>query len=70
MRRDAVQLVGMSNAQLALPSSLALLDDMATQANNAYMGHNDPASGQFQMGVSQISQNVQRLATFEVKTYK
>ncbi len=70
MRHDAVQLVAMSDAQLALPSSLALLDDMATQANNAYMGHNDPASGQFQMGVSQISQNVQRLATFEVKLYK
>jgi eukaryotic-like serine/threonine-protein kinase len=70
MRRDAIQLVGMNDAQLALPSSLALLDDMAIQANNAYIGHNDPASGQFQMGVSQISQYVQRLATFEVKTYK
>ena len=43
---------------------------MATQANNAYMSHNDPSTGQFQKGVAQIYQDVQHLATFEVKPYQ
>jgi len=65
----ALQLVGMSDAQLALPSSLDLLNDMAVQANNAYMGHTDPSGG-MQMGVTQIYQDIQKLASFTVKPYK
>jgi len=70
LRHDAIQLVHMSNAQLAQPSSLALLNDMVTQADNAYKGRNDSATGQQQIGVSQIYRLVQLLATFEVKPYK
>jgi hypothetical protein len=70
VRRDAVQLVSMNDAQLAQPSSRALLDDMATQANNAAMGRTDPATGRLQEGVTQFYLNVQHLAIFEVKSYK
>jgi eukaryotic-like serine/threonine-protein kinase len=70
LRQDAVQLVHMSDAQLALQSSLEKLNDMVTQANNAYMGRNDPSTGQQQIGVSQIYRNVQLMATFEIKPYK
>lgn len=70
VHRDAVQLVRMNDAQLAQPSSLALLNDMVAQANNAYMGRTDSSTGQLQMGIAQIYQDVQRLAAFEVKVYK
>ena len=70
LRQDAIQLVHMSSAQLALPSSLEKLNDMVTQANNAYMGFNNPSTGQQQIGVSQIYRDVQLLATFDVKPYK
>ncbi|MFL5690703.1 MAG: protein kinase domain-containing protein [Ktedonobacteraceae bacterium] len=70
LRQDAIQLVHMSDAQLALQSSLEKLNDMVTQANNAYMGRNDPSTGQQQIGVSQIYRDVQLMATFEIKPYK
>jgi hypothetical protein len=69
-RQDAIQLVHMNDAQLALPSSLNLLNDLVTQANNAYTGLNNPSTGQLQSGISQVYLNVQRLATFAVKPYK
>ncbi len=69
VRKDALQLVVMSDAQLALPSSLNLLNDMAVQANNAYMGHADPSGG-MQIGVAQIYLDIQKLASFTVKPYK
>ncbi len=69
LRQDAVQLVNMDDAHLALQSSLTLLNNVVTQANNAYLGRKDPSTGQ-QIGVSQIYQNVQLLATFDVKLYK
>jgi len=68
LRQDAVQLVDMGDAHLALQSSLTLLNDVMTQANNAYMGRKDPSTGQQQIGVSQIYRNVQLLATFDVRS--
>lgn len=70
VRSDAIQLVQMDNAHLALSSSLALLNDMAAQARNAYMGRNGPSAGQVQQGMAQIYVNAQRLATFSVTAYK
>lgn len=70
LRQDAVQLVHMSDTQLARQSSLEKLNDMVTQANNAYMGRNDPSTGQQQIGVSQIYRDIQLMATFEIKPYK
>ena len=70
MRQDAIQVVRMSNDQLALASTLSKLNDMLTLANNAYMGLTNPATGQQQIGVTQIYRDVQLLATFDVKPYK
>jgi len=70
LHQDAIQLVHMSNDQLASSSTLSKLNDMVTQANNAYMGLTDPSTGQQQIGVTQIYRDVQLLATFDVKPYK
>ena len=70
VRQDAIQLVHMSNSQLALQSTLSKINDMVTQASNAYMGLTDPATGQQRIGVTQIYRDVQLLATFDVKPYK
>lgn len=70
LRQDAIQLVHMSNNQLALGSTLSKLNDMVTLANNAYMGLTDPATGQLKIGVTQIYRDVQLLASFDVKPYK
>src|SRR5262249_13467890 len=67
VHRDAVQLVSMSDAQLLQPPSLSILDDMATQALNAFGGRIDPATGQIQDGVLQVHYNIQHLATFDIK---
>ena len=66
VRSDAVKLVQMDDAHLALPSSLPLLNDMATQATYAFMGRNN----QQEQGFSQISVEIQHMAIFEVKPYK
>ncbi|MHB8597077.1 MAG: serine/threonine-protein kinase [Ktedonobacteraceae bacterium] len=69
-RTDAIQLVRMDDTQLSLSSSLTLLNDMATQTHNAYMGSTNSSNGQVQQGMSQIYVNAQRLATFSVTAYK
>jgi hypothetical protein len=70
VHQDAAQLVKMDDAHLALPSSLALLNDMATQANYAYIGRNNPSTNELEAGVAQIYLDIQRLATFDIKPYK
>ncbi|GHO56494.1 serine/threonine protein kinase [Ktedonobacter robiniae] len=71
VRLDAIQLVHMNNAQLAQPSSLALLNDIVTRTNIAYAGQLDTATHQVKiMGMTQIYQDNQRLATFEIKPYR
>jgi hypothetical protein len=69
MRQDALQLVHMTNQQLAQPSALALVSDMALQARYAYAGQTDPITGQNQEGAIWVYNNVQRLATFDVTPY-
>ena len=69
LRQDALQLVHMSDQQLAQPSAQALVGDMALQARDAYSGQPDPLTGNTQGGVVWIYNNVQRLATFEVTPY-
>jgi hypothetical protein len=69
VRVDAKTLVIMSNAQLLLPSSLSILDDMQTQAFDAYAGRLDPATNQIQEGVVQINFALQRLATFDITPF-
>lgn len=70
MEQDAKQLAHMSQAQLGQSSSLSLLNDLATQAQDAYAGQPDPASGQSTNGALWIYQQIQRLATFDIRPYR
>jgi eukaryotic-like serine/threonine-protein kinase len=70
VRKDAQQLVKLDNTQLAQPSTLPILDDMATQANYAYVGRIDPNTDQQQIGAVQIYTDIQRLAVFNITVYK
>ena len=69
LRQDALQLVHMSDQQLAQPSAQALVGDMALQARYAYSGQPDPVTGNTQGGAIWVYNNIQRLATFEVTPY-
>ncbi len=70
VRSDAKQLVAMDQAQLAQPSTLTILNDMATQANYAYVGRTNPATDQQEIGAVQIYTDIQHLAIFDIKPYK
>ena len=67
--QDAKQLLSMSNTQLLQTSSLSILDDLATQAQDAYTGQFDPSTGQSNGGALWIYGNLQRLATFDVRLF-
>ena len=69
VRQDAKTLVVMSNARLLQPSSLSILDEMQTQAFNAYAGRLDPSTNQVQEGVVQINFTIQSLATFDITPF-
>lgn len=67
VRMDALQLYHMTNDQLLGDAGRALLDDLATQANNAFVGQINPFTHQVREGVVQIHYKIQRLATFDVR---
>ncbi len=67
MRRDAKQLLLLSDAQLGQPVALPLLDDLVEQANVVYSGTLDPASGEREGGTLRIADQLERLATITVK---
>lgn len=69
VRQDAIQLVKLSFSQLAQPSSLPILDDMATQALNAFSGRENPSTGTIEGGVIQVHYTIQHLATLNIKSY-
>ncbi len=70
VHQDAKKLEAMSDQQLLLPSSLSILDDLVTHANNAYVGALDPSTNTLQAGVTQIYSDIERLATMDVTTYQ
>ncbi len=63
---DAEKILLMPPNQLRQPAGQELLDDMFTQANNAFIGQTDPNTLQVKEGVAQIHYDIQRLATFDV----
>ncbi len=63
---DATLLAQMSDTALLEPQALSLLDDMYTNATDAFVGQPDPATGSVQGGVTQIHDELQRLSTIEV----
>lgn len=64
IRTDALKLLQMNDAQLS--TSLSLLDEVATLANNAFVGQANPLD-QVTYGVTQIHYASQALATFDVQ---
>jgi serine/threonine protein kinase len=69
VQQECKQLLDMNNAQLFQTSSLSLLNNLATQLQEAYTGQLDPATGQSNGGALWIYGNLQRLATFEVRPF-
>jgi hypothetical protein len=67
--QDAKQLVTMNDERLMQPHALTLLDDLVTQAQQAYVGQPDPISGQQMNGAIWICNNIQRMANFEIKPF-
>ncbi|HEV2662767.1 MAG TPA: hypothetical protein VGU68_19325, partial [Ktedonobacteraceae bacterium] len=67
VRRDALQIMKMSDAQLRQPATLMLLNDMIDNATNTFTGQVDPATGQMREGVTWIHNQVQALAVLDVK---
>ena len=65
---DATLLAKMSDTALLGPQALSLLNDLETNANDAFVGQPDPATGSVQGGVTQIHDELQLLATIEVIT--
>ncbi len=65
---DAALLAKMSDTALLGQDALSLLNDMETNANDAFVGQPDPATGSVQGGVTQIHNELQLLATIEVST--
>ena len=63
---EAAQLAKMSDTALLGSQALSLLNDMYSNANDAFVGQSDPATGNVQGGVTQIHDELQRLATMEV----
>ena len=63
---DASKLIHMSSTQLLQPDALTTLNDLFTQANNAFVGQVDPNTNNVKNGVVQIHYNIQALATFDI----
>lgn len=70
VHQDAKQLLSMTSAQLLLPTSQPILIDMQTQVHNAFDGYTDLTTGIEQPGMAQISAELQRLATFDITSFK
>ncbi len=68
IRQDAIQLVKMSNTELQQTKALSLLNDMVTNTNTAYVGQQDPTTGQAQGGVTWIHGQLQLLAAVPITT--
>ena len=66
IHQDAVKLVKMNDEQLKSHDALTLLNDMVTNATNAYAGQFDPAIGGNTNGVVWIHNELQGLATMPV----
>ncbi|HLZ58397.1 MAG TPA: protein kinase [Ktedonosporobacter sp.] len=67
---DAEKILKMTPDQLQQSDARTTLDDLFTQANNAFVGQTDPNTNQVKEGVVEIHYNIQRLATFNILPYK
>jgi hypothetical protein len=69
IQHDAKQLLNMNKAQLLQPATQAQLNDLATQAQYAYTGQLDLSTGQPIGGALWIYNNLQHLATLDIRPY-
>ena len=69
VRKDAQQLMKMSDSQMHQPTTLSLLNDMIANANFAYVGQTDPVTGETQQGVTWLHNQVQSLAVLNITKY-
>ena len=69
IRKDALQLVAMKDAQLQYQQTSTLLNDIAINANFALNG-NDAVTGNTQMGVERMYDAIQGLATMDITQFK
>lgn len=70
MRVDARRLVGLDDTQLLQTKGLTLRTEMDAIATRITSGGNDPATGEQEPGVARISDQIQQLATFDIKPFK
>jgi hypothetical protein len=61
-------LAKMSDTALLSSQALSLLNDRETNANDAFVGQPDAATGNWQGGISEIHDELQLLATIWVST--
>src|SRR5207237_10362051 len=67
VQQDAKQVLSLSDTQMLGTRALTILDDLATQAQNAYSGQLNPSTGQSEGGALWIYGNLQRLTAFDVR---
>ena len=56
--------------QLRQPAALSLLNDLASQAQDAYTGQINPSNGQPEDGALWTYDNLQRLVTFDIRNIR
>ena len=67
--QDTRQLLTLPDAQLLAASTSVTINEMATQAQDAYTGHTDPAVGAAPGGSLWVYTSLQRLTAFTVAPY-
>ena len=68
VRTDAMQLANMDDAQLHHAHTLR--SDMAVQAGYLVSGRIDPTTHTAEPGAQQITNDIELLASFDIKAYK
>ena len=69
IHQDAKQLLSMNDEQLLQPTALSILNDLASQAQDACSGQINPSSDQPEDGALWTYDNLQRLVTFDIRQY-
>jgi hypothetical protein len=70
VHQDAMQLLSMNDEQLLQPAALSLLNDLASQAQDAYSGQINPSNGEPEDGALWTYTNLQRLVTFDIRNIR
>ncbi len=69
VRKAAQQIMKMSDQQLRQPQTLTLINDMIDNANSAYAGQTDPATGEMREGATWIHDQMQSLAIMSITRF-